>query len=233
MRISYNNLLKKAMLIATNQNSNYPVENIFHQWKKKIFKATDLSSEITVNLSEVSDISSVCIAEHNLSACSVEFYDSTDTLLDTWTLDTSKRTEAHYGAISNVEYAKVYLTSNSLVELGVLFMGDSIYSLIEADTDIPLSSSDNVLASSDRQISGRKGSVTRGGTINIPLLSSDERKDIESCFYECGLITPFFLDLWNSSHEHFEPVYCVFTNDLSIKHNINGDEISMTIREVN
>lgn len=233
MRIAYENLLKKSLIVATNENSNYPVENLYHQWKKKVFQATDITSQITVTFDEVSTVTAVCLGYHNLSACSVQFYDSTDTLLDTWTLDTSNRTEALYGSVSNVEYAVINATSFENVEIGLFFIGDSIYSLIEAENDIPLKSSDSVLTSSDRQISGRRGSSTRAGTLTIPLLSSDERKALEECFYTCGLIVPFFLDLWNSSHDDFEPVYCVFTSDLTVRHTQNGDTITFSIQEVN
>ncbi len=233
MRLSYNNLLKTAGLSVDSENGNYPLENLYHVWKKKPFKAEDTSCTITVTFDELSDITSVCMAYHNLSSATVNFYDSDDTLLDSWDLDCNHETEAQYGSVSNVSYADVVCESSYDVQIGVLFIGDSIYAKIESDQDIPLSSTDNVTSSTDRQISGRKGSVTRSATITIPYLSASERKEVEYSFYECGLITPFFLDLWNSSHDSFEPIYCVYTDDLSVTHKETYDEITISVQEAN
>lgn len=231
MRLSYLNLLKTSDLTVDSENANYPISNIYHSWKKKVFRSENTSCSITSILDELSDITSVCLAYHNLSSCLVKFYDSLDTLLDTWTLDCTKETEAQYGSVSGVYKIVFECSSSSEVEIGVLFAGDSIYSGIESNQGIPLSSTDNPIASSDRQVSGRKGSVTRSASVTIPLLTGEERKEIEASFYECGLITPFFLDLWDSSHEYFEPIYCVYTG-FSSTHG-TYDEVTIDIQEVN
>jgi len=233
MRLSYLNLLKTATLSITSENANYPIENIYHNWKKKYFEAESTTTTLTATFDEISDITSVCVAYHNLSTCTVNFYDYSDTLLDTWTLDCSHEVEAQYGSVSGVSYAEFVFNSLNNVQIGVLFIGDSVYSGIESDQSIPLSSSDSISASSDNQISGRTGSVVRSASVSIPLLAASERKEIECAFYECGLITPFFLDLWDSSHDYFEPIYCHFTGDLSVTHGINFDTITMSIEEVN
>lgn len=232
MRISYDNLLKTATITATNENANYPIENVYHRWQRKTFKATT-TTVITAILDDISAITSVVLDYHNLTSCSVAFYDYTDTLIDTWTMDTAYNTSAQYGNIADV--AKVILTCESIVdiEIGTIFVGQSLYFPIQADQDIPLKSSDVVSVSSDRQTSGRKGSVTRAGTITIPLLTSTERKSIEEVFYEMGLIEPFFIDLWDKSHADFEPVYGTFTSEISVTHLEEGDTISFSFEEAN
>jgi hypothetical protein len=232
MRISYDNLLKTATLTATNENANYPIENVYHRWQRKTFKATT-TSVITAVLDDITAITSVIIDYHNLTSCSVAFYDYADALIDTWTMDCSFNTSAHYGTVTDV--AKVVLTCESIVdiEIGTIFIGDSLYFPIQANQDIPLKSSDVVSVSSDRQTSGRKGSVTRAGTITIPLLTSVERKSIEEVFYEMGLIEPFFIDLWDNSHTDFEPVYGTFTSEISVTHLEEGDTISFSFEEAN
>ena len=232
MRISYDNLLKTATLTATNENANYPVENVYHRWQRKTFKATT-TSVITAILDDITAITSVIIDYHNLTSCSVAFYDYADALIDTWTMDMSYNTSAHYGTVTDV--AKVVLTCESIVdiEIGTIFAGDSLYFPIQANQDIPLKSSDVVSVSSDRQTSGRKGSVTRAGTITIPLLTSAERKSLETVFYEMGLIEPFFIDLWDNSHTDFEPVYGTFTSEISVTHMEEGDTISFSFEEAN
>jgi hypothetical protein len=232
MRISYDNLLKTATLTATNENANYPIENVYHRWQRKTFKATT-TSVITAVLDDITAITSVIIDYHNLTSCSVAFYDYADALIDTWTMDVSYNCSAQYGMVADV--AKVILTCESIVdiEIGTIFVGQSLYFPIQANQDIPLKSSDVVSVSSDRQTSGRKGSVTRAGTITIPLLTSTERKSIEEVFYEMGLIEPFFIDLWDNSHTDFEPIYGTFTSEISVTHLEEGDTISFSFEEAN
>ena len=232
MRISYDNLLKTATLTATNENANYPIENVYHRWQRKTFKATT-TSVITAILDDISAITSVILDYHNLTSCSVAFYDYADVLIDTWVMDVSYNCSAQYGTV--VDVAKVVLTCESIVdiEIGTIFVGPSLYFPIEANQSIPLKSSDVLSVSSDRQTSGRKGSVTRAGTITIPLLTSAERKSIEEVFYEMGLIEPFFIDLWDNSHTDFEPLYGTFTSEISVTHKEEGDTISFSFEEAN
>lgn len=232
MRISYDNLLKTSTITATNENANYPIENVYHRWQRKTFKATT-TSVITAVLDDVVSLSSVILDYHNLTSCIVAFYDYADVLIDTWTMDVSYNCSAHYGTV--VDVAKVVLTCESIVdiEIGTIFVGQSLYFPIQADQDIPLKSSDVVSVSSDRQTSGRKGSVTRAGTITIPLLTSTQRKSIEGVFYEMGLIEPFFIDLWDTSHSDFEPLYGTFTSEISVTHMEEGDTISFSFEEAN
>ena len=232
MRISYYNLLKTATLTATNENANYPVGNVYHRWQRKTFKATT-TSVITAILDDITAITSVILDYHNLTSCSVAFYDYADALIDTWAMDVSYNCSAQYGTVADV--AKVVLTCESIadIEIGTIFIGDSLYFPIQASQDLPLKSSDVVSVSSDRQTSGRKGSVTRAGTITIPLLTSAERKSIEEVFYEMGLIEPFFIDLWDNSHADFEPVYGTFTSEISVTHLEEGDTISFSFEEAN
>jgi len=232
MRISYDNLLKTATLTATNENPNYLIENVYHRWQRKTFKATTTTA-ITAVLDDITAITSVVLDYHNLTSCSVAFYDYADALIDTWTMDMTYNTPAQYGSVADV--AKVVLACESFVdiEIGTIFIGDSLYFPIQAGQDIPLRSSDVVSTSSDRQTSGRKGSVTRAGTITIPLLTSAERKSIEEVFYEMGLIEPFFIDLWDNSHLAFEPLYGTFTSEISVMHMEEGDTISFSFEEAN
>ena len=231
MRISYDNLLKTATITATNENANYPVGNVFHRWQRKTFKATT-TTVITAVLDDITAITSVIIDYHNLTSCSVAFYDYADALIDTWAMDCSFNTSAKYGTVADV--AKVVFTCESFVdiEIGTIFVGDS-YTSPSKQSRHTLKSSDVVSVSSDRQTSGRKGSVTRAGTITIPLLTSTERKSLETVFYEMGLIEPFFIDLWDNSHTDFEPVYGTFTSEISVTHLEEGDTISFSFEEAN
>lgn len=233
MRLSYDNLLKTAYITATSENPNYPVANIHHRWQRKVFNAGEITTTITAVLDDTVPISALLIDYHNLTSCTVKFYDFADALIDTWVLNTAYNCIAYYGEVVDVRSVVLECESIVNVEIGTLFVGDSIYAPIEAEQDIPLNSSDVVTFSSDRQSSGRRGSVTRAGSVTIPLLTSGQRKQIEQAFYDMGLIEPFFIDLWDSSHDAFEPIYGTFSSEISVTHKEEGDTVSFSFQEVN
>jgi hypothetical protein len=133
------------------------------------------------------------------------------------------------------EVAKIEFLIESIVPIyiGSLFAGEAITFYKSADQDMPLNSSDVVTSSSDQQASGRQGTVYRSGNVSIPLLTSTERKSLESAFIDRGLILPFYLDLWDNSHADFLPLYGRFASSLSISHLQEGDTVSFDFQEVN
>ena len=233
MRISYDNLLKTATITATNENANYPIGNVYHRWQRKVFNAGATTTTITAVLDDTVPISALLIDYHNLTSCTAKFYDFSDALIDTWVLNTAYNCIAQYGEVVDVRSVVLECESIVDIEIGTIFVGQSLYFPIQANQDIPLRSSDVLSVSSDRQTSGRKGSVTRAGTITIPLLTSTERKSLETVFYEMGLIEPFFIDLWDNSHTDFEPIYGTFTSEISVTHLEEGDTISFSFEEAN
>jgi hypothetical protein len=235
MKIAYDNLLENATITSTSENANYPLENLYHNWKRKYFQAVDdvLSLTITLEWTVPQTIEAIGIAYHNLDGATATFYDDVDAVLDTWTVSVDNDTDLTYGSQTGVYKVELALSSPVTIYLGNLFVGEVISNSKSADQDIPLYSSDVVSSSSDRQIAGRKGSVTRGGSISIPLLTSSQRKALEEVFYDRGRIEPFYLDLWDLSHSDFAPIYCVFESDLTINHEEAGDTVSFDIREVN
>jgi hypothetical protein len=233
MRISYDNLLKTSTLTASYENANYPVENIYHRWQRKTFKATDVSTHISAILDDVTTITSIGIDYHNLVTCRVILYDYADAVIEDIANIIEGNCSFIYGTWVDVARVAFICTSITTVEIGTIFIGQSLYFPIQANQDIPLRSSDVLSVSSDRQTSGRKGSVTRAGTITVPLLTSTQRKSIEEVFYEMGLIEPFFIDLWDDSHSDFEPIYGTFTSEISVTHLEEGDTISFSFEEAN
>lgn len=223
MIIAHNNLLKDATLSATNEHSSYPVYNLFHKWKKQVFRATASISTITVQLDGLKTINSLFVLYHNLVDIEVRFY-NTGALVDTWT-DFVKHKEVIADAI------ELDLTAPTDIWVGLIFVGDSLYFRKSADQDIPLMSTDVPTFSSDGQVAGRRGSVLRGGTIEIPFLTELEREQLEEVYYSCGMVEPIYLDLWQESQ--FPALYGVFASDLDVSHHQEGDTVSFSFKEVN
>lgn len=230
MILAYDNLLKNATISATSEDSNYPLENLFHAWKRRVYKTVDgvTTTTITVNFLTDQVIHSFFIHYHNATAIEVRFYDGSDVLLDTWAI-TNDRAHGNVTAYK----AEIEITAPVTVYVGNIFIGPSLEFEKDADQDLPLRRTDVATFSSDYQVAGRAGSAIRGGNVSIPLLSYSERETIEEAYYECGLTVPFFMDLWQDSPTAFAPLYGVFTSDLSITHQYDGDDVEFEFTEVN
>lgn len=233
MKLAYENALVNATLTDANENANYPLENLYHKWKRRVYQSTASSTTITATLEHTQDITCIGIAYHNLTSCSVKFYDALDVLLDTWTIDVSNDIDMVYGDVQEVAKIEFIVASVSTIYIGTLFAGEALSFSKSADQDMPLNSSDVVTSSSDQQASGRQGSTFRSGSVSIPLLTSLERKSLETVFKDRGLILPFYLDLWDNSHSDFLPLYGRFASSLSISHFQEGDTVSFDFQEVN
>jgi hypothetical protein len=233
MKLAYDNALVTATLSEPNENANYPLENLYHKWKRRVYQSTAISTTITAVLDHTQDITCIGIAYHNLTSCSVKFYDALDALLDTWVMDVSEDIDMVYGDAQEVAKIEFLVESIVPIYIGSLFAGESLSFSKSADQDMPLNSSDVVTSSSDQQASGRQGTVYRSGNVSIPLLTSTERKSLESAFIDRGLILPFYLDLWDNSHADFLPLYGRFASSLSISHLQEGDTVSFDFQEVN
>lgn len=231
MILAYDNELKDATLSTTSENANYPLANIHDPWKRKVYRTADgvISATISVNFGKDVTINSFFIAYHNATAIEVRFYDLADTLLDTWTITNNR---AHGEVLAYK--AEIELSAPVTLYVGTIFLGSSLQFDKEADQDMPMNSTDVATFSSDYQVAGRRGSVLRSGTVTIlSLETSEEREALEQAFIACGLIVPFFMDLWESSPTMFAPLYGVFTSSLSVTHRYDGDDVSFSFTEVN
>ena len=232
MKILYDNLLKTATLTATNENSNYPIANVHHKWQKKYFLATTTSTVITAVLPTATTITAIALSYHNLSSCTARVYNADNELLDVWTIPVANQTEAYYDSALLVKKVTLTCASAGTLYIGEVFVGTALSLSKSADQNIPLESTDNATLSSDGQVSGRQGSLLRSATITLPVLLYTERQSMETAYQSCGLLTPFFLDLWDLSHASFPPVYGRFTSELSITHAKDGDTVTFSFQEV-
>ena len=228
MIIGYTNQLATATLTATSEDASYPLENLFHKWKKKLFKATTTTTTITITLAAEMTINSFFMLYHNTSACEVRLYHDAN-LLDTWTVTH----DSWHVSVATVTSVQVDLTSSATIYVGSMFVGGSIDSNKEASQDMPLMSTDNPTFSSDYQVSGKEGSILRSANVSVPLLTATERKALETMFKDVGLTKPFFLDLWESSATSFEPLYGVITGSFGVQHTYDSDTVSFNFQEVN
>ena len=76
MRILYNNLLEDASNSATNEDANYPIDNVTDTTLLTEFRATTNSSVITCTLDEASTISTFAFGNHNIDTLQITLTDS-------------------------------------------------------------------------------------------------------------------------------------------------------------
>lgn len=221
MRILSTNLLESATVTATNENASKPVENLWDKWRDLPFASTSTSSVITSEWSADQDVNSVGFASSKGTAptgISVALYDSTDTLLATWTLSVTYSQDVEYFTkLTTVRKAVVTLTGASGFELGVLSIGayDEINRKAPGqglDTGLPSVTS----LSRGGQVSGRIGTPLKAFSVSLVGLSNSERNVVQSIYDQRQGLLPWFLDIWQSSHDVQVPLYVVFAGVLSV-----------------
>ena len=231
MILSYDNALRRAVLTTTNYDPNYPIVNIHSIWKRIVYQSDVGIINVTItavfNSNEI--VRSFFLLNSNVYSTVMRFYNAGNSLLTTWSFGGM----AYHGEAVICRKVVMELIAPTTLYAGGMFIGDSVYCKKTADQDLPMVSTDQPTFSSDSQVSGRHGSVTRGGTITIPFLSYAERQALEKAFIYCGNITPFYLDLWQDSHNAFKPLYGVFTSNLNVQHEPEGDTVSFEFKEVN
>jgi len=236
MRIAWQNLAKtNATIAAPTEDSNYPVENLYHKWKLKRFQSTNTGAVLTITWSADISVSCIGIAYHNLSGCSVVLKNSADATLDTWTVPITYQTDLYVDTeLTTVRSIVITMTSASTLYLGGLFVGSYIEIDKEAGQDIPLSDTSNMTKSIGGQVAGRLGVTLRSGSITVPDLTVTQRKAFESMQEDLQKIYPFWLDLWHSSHASFEPFYGHLTSGMGItKDNWQNTTVNFSIEEAN
>lgn len=223
MRILADNLLKDATVSATNEDASKPVENLWDKWRDLPFASTSTSSVITAEWTTNQSMNSVAYADVNSDAptpvdITVALYDSTDTLLATWDLDVSHDQDIEYFTQqTTVRKAVITLSGSSEFELGVLSLG----AYDEINRKAPSQSLDTALPSVTTlsrggQVSGRIGTALKAFSISLLSLSNSERNVIQSIYTERQGLTPWFIDIWQESHDTQVPLYVVFAGDISV-----------------
>ena len=130
MRTLYNNLLEDATLSATNEDANYPIENVYDTTMRSLFKADTNSSVITATLSEASTVSCFAFGAHNIDTLTITLTDSSmATTVYTYTASDLKFSSAiprkmvYETAVTDVTEIEYDITSVTTLYIGALSAG--------------------------------------------------------------------------------------------------------------
>ena len=131
MRTLYENLLSSATLSATNEDANYPIENVYDTTMRSLFKADTNSTVITVTLSEASTVDCFAFGNHNILTASVKLTDSASatttynyTAADLRFSTSDMRAMVYETAVDDVEEIEYTITSTLETYIGSLWAGE-------------------------------------------------------------------------------------------------------------
>ena len=156
MRILFDDLVLSSTISMLHQNTNYAVNNIKHQFVKKIAMSTAISDTFTFAFPTAKRIDCCFLAFTNAQVATLQSYNSSDILLATNTINVTTM-GGNFTAVENVKYCKLTLGGTENVYIGKVSIGDS-YTMPDPLADIQKGFKDNsnVFLSDDGQVSINK-----------------------------------------------------------------------------
>lgn len=129
MRIMTNNIIQQNSAISmTNQDTNYPIENLYSNMLEEILQASDNTTTITVTLDEDFVVNSIFFGYHNVTSMTVVLKTAADATIDTIVFSSPEQFTALYVTErTNVAKLVITLTTTAIyVFMGNLSIGDYI-----------------------------------------------------------------------------------------------------------
>lgn len=212
MRIIGDNRLNAAQLSSTNENLNYPLTNVIHEYLTKVYRSSINEDDITIEFNQDESIDCVVIGYHNLADITVKMYNIVDTLLDTQVLDVTD-TMHYFTQVDDVAYIVLEIDSDAAYcEIGSVWAGLKI-SMPSASFAFKETIGDRSAYSKTEggQISGRKIAKLKGYNFSIPYASITEIRAIEIIIQDLQKVKNFWFDLFEDSHDTYEPIFCNIT----------------------
>jgi hypothetical protein len=213
MRVCYYNyLIDATTLTATNENSNQPVTNLYHHYLENAFYATADNSVITIIFDQAYDLDYFAFGYHNLDSMSVSFYDESDVLLNTISIDVTEDTNIQYFTmIENVK--KVIISCVSLqyyLYIGSIFIGEYLElprfrQALKSGLDLM----DDSFISGGGQASGNRRVVLKPYQVEFSNIDNNDLENIEDYVIYCQTSIPHFVDLYPDNHTKMIPFYGV------------------------
>ena len=198
MRILVNNIIENnSSILMSNQDTNYPVENIYTNMLEEIAKSSSSSSTIVINFSEDQSIDSIFFGWHNANSVIFTFKNSSGSVLHTETFSTPKVYAKKYVAkMTDVRSIEVSITSSD----GNIFIGNislGLYTQIY-NVKAPISVS-HIDTSKFEQSNGgqalyREGITLESFNVNCFKLTDDQVADFKTAFSYVHKGKTFWMD---------------------------------------
>lgn len=239
MRILYDNIMKNASLVATNEDPNYPIGNIVHRFMRKYFKSTTTSSVITATCNADVTVNCIFIGYHNATSGSLVLKDDEGTTLSTITLTSISGVDPYVLYFTEEDEARtIVLTLNSTTDnlyAGNMAIGDYLTMPgmnPEATFGRVINSSIN--ETDDGYLTGFNRAVLLNPQFSFPVVDQTELNSIISMIEDIGYSVPIWMDAYEDD-DTLDPLYCrvsAFDTPKKLAQNGRLYSLGMTFKEI-
>ncbi len=245
MRLLHTNLFDLATLIASSENTLYPVENLQHIHLVTKWRSTaDTGQTIVCDMGSAVTITTVAITAHNFISGAVVKIQGNAT--DSWGAPSVDETITYSAGImtkfftgGSYRYWRFTFEDASnpdeYIEIGRLYLGtyyqvDKTFSKDFTEEKI---NTDNISFSKSGQVYGDEGIIIRRYALQFPYWANTAKQAIETIVDTLGKRTPLFLVMDEDNISKLPVLYCIIETDQSYSHILNYQFTgAITFREV-
>jgi len=229
MRILYNNLLETASISVTNEDANYPVENVYDATLRSQFRAGTNSTVITATLAAASTVSTFAFGGHNIATVAVKLTDSgaattTYNYTNADLIFDFERPQAikYETAVNDVVEIEYTITSTLETYIGGLSAGQYLQMpFFSINPKIGYQSSGSAQKSRGGVTFNVPGTVLETFSCNFDSNLIANKNAQEAFFKVVQVYKPFWVDRWEESTE-FPVLFAQNTKDVSFTKGADG-----------
>lgn len=241
MRISYNNFIDdatSASIVASSEDSSYPVENVQDQrLTTQWYSDANSSQTVIVDLGATTSCSIFAIMAHNLVSGGTVVVNGNDVITEvssvmTWiTSDQSSTQTITYNddmmvkfvtPISNRYWQFSFASQTSALQIGRLWIGDYIDISPSSLDDFTVTKKrdDIVVYGKNRQKYASIGNGWREIQLTFPRTSPTSMSSIYTFYDTVGKHSSFIFANFDTlrGYELVEPMYCSIADDIGFSH---------------
>lgn len=226
MRILWDNRADDYTLEASSAAANFPVTYLQNIHLAKRWRATGDSDEyIIIDAGDGNTLNptAAAIAGHNLTSGTTVKIQGNAT--DSWgsptvdeTITWRSGTMVHFFTGSALRFWRFHFADASnpdeYIEIGRLFLGTYLQMPgVEPAFDLPRRSTATVAASITGQVYVDRGISYLNPAFMFPVITDDERGDIDEMWAGVENATPIILVVWSESLDTQPPIYCVLDQE--------------------
>ena len=217
MRILYDNVIKNNSNISvTNENSNFPIENIYHEFLENAFYADTYESDVIITLDQDYDIDCFAYGYHNLeSSIDINFKNVFNVSLgiENITPETGENIVYFSPSYEDVRTIEISLTCLSgILYVGCLSFGEYLDpGNFTQGIDGNLNIRGDSFTSPNGQSSGNRYRNLPEYPISILNITNDVKNEIKTYLDYVGNSKPHFIDFYSDAHEYFNVFYGIQT----------------------
>jgi len=190
-------------MVATNENSNYPIQNTVHRFMHKYFLATTTSAVVTITCNADVTANCIFIGYHNITSGSLVLKNSAGATLSTITLTSP----------TGIDPYKLYFAEQTMVRSMVLTLGSTTDNLyvgaigigdyltmpgVTPETTFGRQVNSAVNETEDGYLTGFNRAVLANYQFTFPAVSQTELNSIVSMLSDVGYSSPVWLDTYES-----------------------------------